>query len=218
MKRITVLTLLLAIVTQTFAQGLLTKQSPRITEATGYYLNGSRYNINKNMISSNADKKKKIETPSENFYWLQSGVFSQVGKTYHIFYYEALNGEYKYPNIQEDWQTFHQVNYFALNDSEYAQLKSVVLKKEGKQECISTSVDEQTIRITKFDESEFIGRVSTYWGLNSDPSQCFLVKSLNVGGKDVVQFRFGATKRDNPNLLSSYFEVSLDDFKKLFVD
>ena len=113
------------------------KKSEKLTEAIGWSFLFGKTVDNKNQISHS--KETSMNPHSTNFYWMQDNILIYKAKKYHVIVYEFLGGDYDYPLTQQGFRETHEVTFWMLDDAEYAQLKSVVDKKEGKhQQTISS--------------------------------------------------------------------------------
>jgi len=198
------------------------KKSERLSEATGWIqlLDGSWVG-NKNMLYP--AKSGKMESHSDqNFYWLQTGTVTNNGKKYYVLFYEYLTGAYKYPEIKEDWSEWHEQGCLVFTPEEFEVLKDAVAKKTGKPVGVTTKFRETNLPTgDSYTDEKTMKNISSVllrgpreggskWGI--------AVNAQNSKGEDIVRFRMPEYINDADIYFKSYFEVKMDDFKKLLIE
>lgn len=189
------------------------KKSERITKAVGWDQEDGKWYDHSNLINSsgNTDTSK-----CDNFYWLQSAIFNYKAKQYHVFFYEHITGHYKYPAIEQDWYTFHEVVSVVMNDSSYKAFKLVIEKKQGVNINMPLSIQDN-YTYGEYNEPELAKTLTTRMEKGSNIGTCFIVNSQTVKGENVVRFLLPGKCFDT-FFDTMYFEIPAVDFKKLFID
>jgi hypothetical protein len=100
-------------------------KTEKLTKATGWEQNKTtgEWVSNKNVIDYQECKPYWVSHVSQNFKWLQFSIVERNGNKYYVFLYEKLSGKYKYPNIQQDWETETQTHFFIITESEFKEFK-----------------------------------------------------------------------------------------------
>jgi hypothetical protein len=196
------------------------KKSDKLTEATGWCFFRGQWTDNKNLID--ITKGTVINSHEKNFSWMQMGIVNNNGAKYHVLFYDVLTGDYEFPLTRENWRERNAVRVWIINNDEYTQLKDAVLKKEAKDIDIKSKIDHRQILVAadQYNDTKVLGIVTEALQKNvsnENGSDCIKINSQTVSGQDVVRFLLpndcGLT-----SLQRGYFEVKLDDFKKLLID
>ncbi|MBU3714937.1 MAG: hypothetical protein FGM46_08310 [Ferruginibacter sp.] len=107
-------------------------RSEKITDAIGWKLNNKTGNWieNKNVIYDNNCKYYWVSHIYQNFKWIQFASLLYNGKKFYVLIWESQGGEYKYPNIREQWEQDYRTYFFILDSSQYNKLRVHVNVKE----------------------------------------------------------------------------------------
>ena len=118
-------------------------KSEKLTKATGWELNEKtgQWIENKNVIHGSECKSYWISHVAQNFKWIQFATTTIGGEKYYIFLYERSGGEYKYPSIQEDWESDKRTHFFILTTTEYNNIKQQVDLKLGEDIKITSKMN-----------------------------------------------------------------------------
>ena len=201
---------------------LFEAKSAKLTEAIGWDSTLGKWTDNKNVISD--QRGVKASGRNSNFTWAQCGSFHYKHKKYYIFYAEYVSGRYKYPSIYEDWYDYQAIEYFLLDSIQYGKLKSVLKDEKGRTTYIQTTYDEKgSSMYSEFDEAKFYSGIMDNMERWTSPDYsydyCFPVNCQKLEGKDIVRFGWAGTcDIKYSNFERSYFEVPLEEFKKLLID
>ena len=220
--------ILLISISDTHAQGgtlpVILKKSEPITKAIGYEQNETdgKWYQNNNLIMDmvvNPKDSANIGYTEQNIIWFRTATVSYAGKKYYMFYYHYLSGQYKYPETRVDWQPFGATKFLILEQTEYQNFKNSVMQKKG------VTVKATTTRANAFslkgdyDEQKMlisIAKVMDDKYLLED--YCLFAKSQTLDGKDLVRFRMFDFCSKEKYLAKRYFELPLEEFKKVFVE
>jgi hypothetical protein len=227
MKNILFCLLILAITIPSSAQLTFTKKSDRLTEATGWNLcvgfggcPAGTWIDNKNQI--NYQKTSSINSHEDNFSWMQMASLTNKGQKYHALIYQERTGSYEYPLTQQNWREQEEVKIQIMDAEEYAALKSAIVKKDGSDVEIKTKRDLQSVILQgDYDEAQVLAKIKET--LDRDVSMetgngCLRVNAQTAKGQDVVRFEMPGECSIVYNLENHYYEVGLQDFKKLLID
>ena len=230
MKNLFLFAFAISIVSSVYAQtgaAAFSKKSDRLTDATGWELcddgfGGCKigtWTDNKNQILY--EKSDQINSHESNFKWLQSATYMDKGKKYYIFFYQKRSGDYEYPLTQAGWREYEEVIVQIMDADEYAQLKAAIAAKDGSDVDIELQRDEKFIRIDGgYDDAQVAAKVreTLQQDINMEThNSCIRVSVQNIKGADVVQFLLPG-RCSIFTLKQEYYEVKLDDFKKLLID
>ncbi|MBS1686953.1 MAG: hypothetical protein JSS76_19605 [Bacteroidetes bacterium] len=199
---------------------VIEKRSAGINSATGWIQdNNGKWVSHRNLIATESDPVPDfIKSNRENFEWFHSAKVTYQGKTYYLFYYPRISGEYKYPAIEQDWYTFPEVPFLVYDQANYESLKKAVLAKQSGDIRFTTNIVPAMPPRTA-DASSILPDIATAIDSHSEftKAKTFLINIQKDNGKDVV--RFTLFKEDGlPELWFTYFEVPYEDFLKIFVD
>ena len=223
-KTLNILGLLILFTTLSMAQSRLDekrpefeKRSAKITKAMGWELStktgkwGSLPNKFENDIY-------------QNFKSMQIVTMHYKGKPYWVLLVENVGGYYKYPKTRVDWTTYDRTEYFVLDEKGYKFMKSHVDGKWKQEMKLITPYFGEYINVNdgKNAEAVLMGKILSQLDANyvQGKKGRFQLLSQTLEGKDLVRF-FLPHPADEINKFyfdNKYFEVSLSEFQKLYVE
>lgn len=203
-------------------------ESQKLTAATGWAQNSQtgKWIENKNVIYDRDCPSYWISHVSQNFKWIQFKTLIQNGNKYYIFLYESLRGEYKYPNIQEDWETDLRTYFFILTAEQYDEIKTKIDLKTGENIKLTTKMTgyiTDKYKILKgehlYNEENLLAKITKAIEQPSYTESCFVINSQTTDGVDIVRFRLPESCYfAEKSMKTAYFEVKISDFKTLLTE
>lgn len=203
-------------------------ESQKLTAATGWAQNNEtgKWIENKNVIDDRDCPSYWISHVSQNFKWIQFKTLIQNGNKYYIFLYESLRGEYKYPNIQEDWETDLRTYFFILTAEQYDEIKTKIDLKTGENIKLTTKMTgyiTDKYKILKgehlYNEENLLAKITKTIEQPSYTESCFVINSQTTDGVDIVRFRLPESCYfAEKSMKTEYFEVKISDFETLLTE
>ena len=200
-------------------------KSEKLSKATGWALNKQtgKWIENKNVIDTKECPPYWISHVSQNFKWLQFAIINKDGTDYYAFLYERLGGEYKYPNIMEDWETDLRTHFLIMTSEQYFDLKKQIELKSGTNIKISSKIIgtmTDRFKILKgehlYNEENLLAKITKAFESPSYGESCLMFNSQTVDGVDVVRFRLlDSCYSADRNFSNEYFETTHSDFLKI---
>jgi hypothetical protein len=201
------------------------QKTERVISATGWAFNDKtgKWVENKNVIYDKPNQTNWISHLPQNFYWIQFTTIQHEGITYYVLLYENRGGYYKYPSIHEGWEEENRTHFFIIDSKNYNKIKDIVNSKQQKSISIrselSGHIDDALTSLGGeylYNEDNLLAKITTT--INNqhimDYERCLVVNSQQVQGKDVIRFRLPEACPSS-SLGQWYFEIELDEFKKL---
>ena len=203
-------------------------KSTKLTKATGWGQNEKtgKWIGNKNVIDDKKVSSYWISHISQNFKWLQFATINQNGKKYYVFLYERLGGEYKYPNIREDWEAHKTTCFFVLTPTQYEEIKTQIDLKTGKNIKVTgmTGCISDKFKILGgehlYNEENLLAKIiNTIEKQPSYSESCFILNSQTTDGMDILRFRLPESCYfAEDNMKTKYFEVKISEFKTILTE
>ena len=220
--------ILLISISDTHAQGgtlpVILKKSEPITKAIGYEQNekDGKWYQNNNLIMDmvvNPKDSANIGYTDQNIIWFRSATVIYAGKKYYMFYYHYLSGQYKYPETRVDWQPFGGTKYILVDSTNYFTFKKAVMLKKGVISKVSTTLANVHELEGDYDENKMLVAVAkSIEDKYQLEDYCLFANSQTKDGKDLVSFRMIDFCSKEKYLAKRYFELPLEEFKKVFVE
>lgn len=205
--------------------GTFDSESQKLTEATGWAQSSEtgKWIENKNVISEEPCPSFWISHVSQNFKWIQFKTLYHNEKKFYIFVYESLRGEYKYPNIREDWEAYLRTYFFILTAEQYGEIKTKIDFKSGENIEISSKMTGYITNNYKilngeylYNEENLLLKITMTIEKPRYSESCLVINSQTTDGVDVVRFRLPEGCYYAGKLMkTAYFEVKISDFKTL---
>ena len=133
LKKVLLISISIFLTINTFAQSrenrlnlTFESKSEKLTSAIGWKINKEtgKWFDNNNVIEDRACPKYWVSYVPQNFNWIQFSTIKQNGIELYVLLYERLGGEYKYPNIREDWEPNTQTHFMVIDSTEYKKLQN----------------------------------------------------------------------------------------------
>lgn len=194
------------------------KSSEGITKATGWSYNETegKWIDYQNVINK---KSGLITTPymmsqtDRNIISLSTKTIDFEGKTYFIVVLHRHSGEYKYPEIKEDWMTYEKKTGYIYTAQEYSKL----LNLADSVEIFTNQYVSVDNYVKKFDDNVFIANLI---GEIQKPTKTTGLVFKVLKAKDgSIRFHtpWISHKRFPLDLSKEYFESTAEEFNKLIV-
>ena len=203
-------------------------KSKKITKVKGWAQNTStgKWISNDNAIYNKDCPSYWVSHLNQNFKSIELRTISNGGKKYYALIVEKQSGSYKYPNIKKNWEKEMQKHFFIFSEEEYNNLKDLVVSKKEEDFEIKSKIAgfiTDRFKILKgehlYNEANLEAKVTKLIEEPSYSEKCFRLNYQNVDGLDVIRFRVPETCLLPASVLKkSYFEISLNDFKTLFLE
>jgi len=234
LKKVLLISISILLTISTFAQSRVNKvnlkfesKSEKLTAAVGWKLNKEtgKWIDNKNVIEDRTCPAYWVSHVSQNFKWIQFSTIKHNGTELYVLLYERFGGEYKYPNIREDWEPNTQTHFLVIDSTEYKKLQNAINDKEAKDIKISSKIFgsmSDRYKILKgehlYNEENLLAKITIALAQNGYSETCFMINSQKVDGVDVVRFRlpescYSAEK----NMKEGYFEAKFEEFTKILL-
>ncbi len=205
-------------------------KSDELTTAVGWSYNstlGEWIDYN-NVIDSDKSFKDKFKSlqgsymmsyKTQNFISIQTKTVVYKGIKYYVLCVEKWNGDYKYPNIKEDWRVFKTMFGYIFTEKEYNKLNKI----DGIVDLKTQYMVSMGSYYENYDESVFLDRIQT--NLSSEkstyqPIYTFPIKKNENGDiRFYVPNSFSTSKYsfNKVDFSKEYFETSFDNFSKLII-
>lgn len=203
-------------------------KSEKLTEATGWEQNKEtgKWIDNKNVIDDRKCPSYWISHVSQNFKWIQFATISNGEQKYYLFLYERLGGEYKYPNIREDWEADKRAYFFILTQVEYESIKKQIDLKSGENIRVTSKMSGYLSDRYKilggehlYNEENLLAKITNAIQKPGYFETCFVLNSQVVDGQEVVRFRLPEScSFEEDYMKTKYFEVKATDFKNILTE
>jgi hypothetical protein len=203
-------------------------KSKKLTEATGWEQNKEtgKWIENKNVIYNSKCPSYWVSHVSQNFKWIQFATITNGGQKYYVFLYEQLGGEYKYPNIQKDWEEDKRTCFFILTPTEYENLKKQIDLKTGENIKIKSKISGYISDRYKilggehlYNEENLLAKITNAIEKPGFSETCFVLNSQVVDGQEVVRFILPESCYFVEDYMKTkYFEVKATDFKTILIE
>lgn len=206
----------------------LESQSDKLSEAVGWKLNNEKgkWIENENVIEDKVCPNYWISYVSQNFKWIQFATIEHKGIQHYVLLYERLGGEYKYPNIREDWESNTQSHFFIIDSVEYLKLKVAIDKKDAQNIKITSKIfgsisDRYKILGGEYlyNEQNLLAKITLSLDKPSYSETCFIINSQKLDGVDIVRFRLPESCYfAEKNMKEGYFEVPFEKFSNILIN
>lgn len=200
-------------------------KTEKITTAVGWKLNKEtgKWIDNKNVIEDRTCPAYWVSYVSQNFKWIQFCTIKHNENELYVLLYERLGGEYKYPNIRENWEPNTQTHFLVIDSAEYVKLQNAVNAKEAKDIIISSKISGSMSDRYKvlggehlYNEENLLAKITIALEKKGYSETCFIINSQKVDGIDIVRFRLPescySTEKD---MKEGYFEANFETFAKI---
>ena len=208
------------------------EKSEKLTKATGWVKN--RYTLewidNQNCLY---DKKCNSSWAShaENFLWIQTWKLEMNGTTYFAIVSEVLSGYYRYPTIRKEWKSWKVTKWLILTEADYVKFKDQINELSALEIIVKSKMNSELNDLLNtlggdksYTEDNIIKLISASIQKENNSLEAYKLTSQTVDGIDIVRFRLQSNYYESsifhfPNdLEDQYFEVSLEEFAKIFID
>jgi hypothetical protein len=178
---------------------------------------------NKGMISTYAllgEPSDEEMSHHESFRWMRFAVLPYKGKNYRILSFCDVQGQYKYPAIQEDWFYYNVVNTIVLSEEDYQKFQSDIKAKSSVNLRLGSSLTSFTYEGDANETQTIVDLTKAIDNGARDKgvSQCLLANSQTTKDGDVVRFRKPGycSSQTDEDFKVNYFEMPLNEFVKIF--
>jgi len=203
-------------------------ESQKLTKAAGWEQNNKtgKWVENKNVIDDRVCPSYWVSHVSQNFKWIQFRTIIQNDKIYYVFLYESLSGEYKYPNISEDWEVDLKTYFFIISSKEYEDIKTKIDLKSGVNIKLTSKINGYISDRYKilggehlYNEENLLAIITKTIETPSYSESCLVINSQTTDGVDVLRFRLPASCFSAEKYMkTAYFEVKLEKFKTILIE
>jgi len=201
--------------------------SEKLTAAVGWKLNKEtgKWIDNKNVIEDRICPTYMVSFITQNFKWIKFATIKHKNSEFYVLLYESLSGEYKYPNIKEDWETNTLTQFLVIDSTEYKKLKDAIDDKGAVDVKISSKISGSMSDRYKilggehlYNEENLLAKITNAIEKQQYTETCFMINSQKVDNIDVVRFRLPEYCRTTTNgLKEAYFETKLQEFTKILL-
>jgi len=201
-------------------------KSEKLTEATGWEQNKEtgKWIENKNVIADRKCPSYWVSQASQSFSWMQFATITNGQTEYYVFLYERLGGEYKYPNIREDWETDLRTYFFILTPTEYENIKTQIDLKSGENIKVTSNKSSHISDRYKslgeehlYNNENLLAKITNTIEDTGISETSFILNSQVIDGQEVVRFRLPEIVFSSEDYIKTkYFEVKSTDFKTIF--
>jgi hypothetical protein len=233
-KKVLLISVSIFLASENFAQSRIDKinlkfdsNSEKITNASGWKVNKEtgKWIENKNVIDDKVCKAYWVSYIPQNFKWIQISKIKHNGINLFVLLHERQGGEYKYPNIRENWEPNTQTHFFVIDSVEYKKIQNAVNNKEAKDIKISSKIfgsmsDRYKILGGEhlYNEENLLAKITKAIEKPSYIENCFIINSQKLDGIDVVRYRLPETcYATEKEMKEAYFESKLEDFNQIFL-
>jgi len=202
-------------------------KSEKLTSAIGWKINKEtgKWFDNNNVIEDRACPKYWVSYVPQNFKWIQFSTIKQNGIELYVLLYERLGGEYKYPNIREDWEPNTQTHFMVIDSTEYKKIQNAINDKGAKDIKITSKISGSMSDRYKilggehlYNEENLLAKITIALEKKGYSETCFIINSQKVDGVDVVRFRLPEScYSSEKDFKDGYFEAQLGEFNKLLL-
>jgi hypothetical protein len=203
-------------------------KSEKLTEATGWAQNKEteKWIENKNVINDRDCPSDWVSHISQNFKWIQFATILNSGQKYYVFLYERLGGEYKNPNMQENWEADKRTYFLIQTSTEYENLEQKIdlksaenIKVTSKMSGYITDKNEILGGEHVYNEENLLAKITNTIEKPGYLATCFILNSQVVDGQEIVRFRLpGSCYLAEDHMKTTYFEVKTTAFKTILTE
>jgi hypothetical protein len=203
-------------------------KSEKLNSSTGWKLNKvtGKWVDNKNVIFDKVCEAFYLSRQSQNFKWIQISTIKYNEVKFYVLLNERDGGEYKYPNIMEEWQTNIQTHFMVIDSTEFVKLKSAVNNKEAIDIKITSKISGTISDKYKilggehlYNEENLLAKIRVSLEKVGYTQTCFVINSQKVDGIDVIRFRLPEPcNSGSENFKEAYFESKFEEFNKLLLN
>ena len=206
-------------------------ESGKFTSAVGWSYNttlGEWVDYN-NVIENNKSYKEKYKVlqgsymmshRTQNFISIQTKTIMFKDNKYYVVLVEKWNGDYKYPNIREDWRIYKTTYGYIFTETEYNKLNNIedVINLETQYVVSMGSSYEE------YDEVVFLDKIQT--DLSSEKSKYSTTHTFPIKKAENGDIRFYVPNSFSTSQYSlynkvdfdkEYFETTFDNFIKFII-
>ena len=203
--------------------------SEKITSATGWCFND---NTGKWASNENVIKNKKITMSlrdycmsheTQNFKWFKMSTVIKENKKYYIFISQKMSGKYTYPSIYKDWVVSKITKFNIYTEDEYNALKNIIINDSIGDFRIIANLCGSNL---SYRGSDLITNITHFIndGIGKYSSKEIMIGNIqkNNSGEIIVRFLLPnyysdySDKNSNYTIKKEYFELNINEFKKLF--
>lgn len=234
-KLLYITTLLVLLVLTTHAQNRENKQmiqfssqSEKLKDATGWEQNKEtgKWIENNNVIDDRACPSYWVSHVAQNFKWIQFATISNNGQKYFVLLYEQISGEYKYPNIEEDWEANIRTCYLIFTQTQYNELKNQINLKSSKNIKIVSKMSGYLSDRYKilggeylYNEENLLAKITNSIEKPRYSETCFVFNSQILDGQEIVRFRLPESCDNAEDYIKTkYFEIKATNFKAILTE
>lgn len=186
----------------------LSEKSQEITSALFW-----EQNKNGKWVSRKNNKKPYLGegVAVENFNAFFIGTYADV----RYLFIDAFGYDWRYPNLEMEWTMWRRMYAFALTEQDYSALRD--LRQGETASVLTSSHNNMFMGSNDYSFGFFLCLTETLRSSGNEEKADYAIcaKRTVSEGKDVV--RFLIAPKCLPDLLGiSYFEVSYDEYQKLF--
>lgn len=202
-------------------------KSEKLTAAVGWKKNKEtgKWIDNKNVIEDRTCTAYGVSYILQNFKWIQFFTIKHNGVELYVLLNERQGGEYKYPNIRENWEPNTQTHFLVFDSTDYKKLQDAINSKEALDIKISSKISgvmSDRYIILKgeylYNEENLLAKITNAIEKKGYSETCFVINSQKVDGVDVIRFRLPEScNSDKNNTQEAYFEVKLEEFTKILL-
>ena len=206
-------------------------KSNQLTTAVGWSYNttlGEWVDYN-NVIESDKSYKEKYKSfqgsymmsdRTQNFISIQTKTLVYKDIKYYVLLVEKWNGDYKYPNIGEDWRIYKTMYGYIFTETEYNKLNNI----DGVMNLETQYMVSMGSYYENYDEIVFLDKIQT--NLSSEKSKyssayTFPIKKTETGDiRFYVPNSFSTSSYSPYNEVDfekEYFETTFDNFSKFII-
>lgn len=206
-------------------------KSNQLTTSVGWSYNttlGEWVDYN-NVIENNKSYKEKYKSLqgsymmshiTQNFISIQTKTLIYKDIKYYVLLVEKWNGDYKYPNIREDWRKYKTMYGYIFTETEYNKLNNIngVVNLETQYMVSMGSYYE------KYDEIVFLDKIQTNLSFEKSKyssTYTFPIKKTESGDiRFYIPNSFSTSQYSSYNKVDfekEYFETTFDNFSKFII-
>lgn len=202
-------------------------KSEKLTTAIGWKLNKEtgKWIENKNVIEDRACPNYYVSYITQNFKWIQISTIKHNGVDVYVLLFERQGGEYKYPNIREDWEPNTQTHFLVLDSTEYKKLQVGINSREAKDIKITSKISGSMSDRFKilggehlYSEDNLLAKITIALAKSGYSETCFIINSQKLDGVDLVRFRLPESCYSaETDMKEAYFEVPFEEFNRILL-
>lgn len=206
-------------------------KSNQLTTAVGWSYNttlGEWVDYN-NVIENDKSYKEKYKSlqgsymmshRTQNFISIQTKTLVYKDIKYYVLLVEKWDGDYKYPNIREDWRIYKTMYGYIFTETEYNKLNNI----DGVMNLETQYIVSMGSYYEEYDEIVFLDEIQT--NLSSEKSKysftyTFPIKKTETGDiRFYVPNYFSTLSSSSYNAVDfekEYFETTFDNFSKFII-